>query len=478
MQTLNKKDTYYFIGIGGIGMSSLAKILVAKGYKVAGSDLKKTDYIAKLEELGIQINYTQIAENITNNMVVIYTDAILLENPEYQEALKLKLPIYKRPELLSTLERNKEVSVAISGAHGKTTTSSIVAYILTETGLDPTCVVGGILPQWKSSARVGSGKYFVYEACEAFGNLIHYNPTHLIVTNIDKDHLHYFDNDYQKFKEYFVAYINRIADNKEHCVLLNYDDAEIQNLIPNFHENIAYFSLEKSDLDDPKIIARASNMQTIKDGTGFYLELFQNKKAVSVTIPLYGKHNVEDAVAALVMCSKFMAIEKLVMAIKNFKNSRRRFELVGKIAETKVYSDYAHLPAEVASAISGARQSVLDTEGARVVIVFQPHLPSRTKDHCEGFAKALLNADVVLIAPVYCPSGREKNEDVSITSDIIYNKMKELLDSGEASANIESYKLVEYSNLQNELKDTLRPNDILLLVGAGTIGEWHKQLCD
>ncbi|MDR2337111.1 MAG: UDP-N-acetylmuramate--L-alanine ligase [Deltaproteobacteria bacterium] len=478
MQTLNKKNSYYFIGIGGAGMSALANILAAEGYKVAGSDLQATHITKELEKLGIQINYTQVTENITDDMVIIHTDAVSPENLEYQEAIRRQLKIYKRPELLSILEKTKEFSIAVSGAHGKTTTSSIVAYLLTETSLDPTCVIGGILPQWNSNARIGSGKCFVYEACEAFGNLIHYHPTHLIVTNIDKDHLEHFDNSYQKFKEYFVTYINRIAENKENFVLLNYDDAEIKNLMPNFSENVRFFSLEKSNLHDPRIIAQASNLQPIEGGTGFFLELFQSKKGISVTIPLYGKHNVEDAVAALVMCSNFMAIEKLVIAIKNFQNSQRRFELVGKISETKVYTDYAHLPAEVASVILGAKQSVLGLAEARIIAVFQPHLPSRTKENYTGFAKALLNADLALVTPVYCPAGREANEDLNIKSELIYNEMQRLLDSGEVKSNIESYKLIEDSALQAELKNILRPNDLLLLIGAGTIGSWHKQLCD
>ncbi len=355
---LNKKNTYYFIGIGGSGMSAQAKILISSGYKVAGSELVHSPNTDELETLGVHINYEITQNNIQDNQVIIYSNAVSIDQIELQKAKELDLAIYNRAEFISLLETAKGFSIAISGAHGKTSTTSLVAFLLEEAGLDPTCLIGGILPKWGSNARVGKSEYFVYEACEAFGNLANYNPTHIIVTNIDKDHLEYFDNDYNKFKEYWIEYINRIASNESNFVLLNYDDLEIKSVISRLSLNVHFFSLEKTNHDEERIIAHATNIQTTENGTGFFLEFFLLKKAISVSLPLFGKHNVANATAALTMCSQFVEPEKLIPTLQRFQNSKRRFELAGIFNGAKIYNDYGHLPVEVACAISAGEQSI------------------------------------------------------------------------------------------------------------------------
>ena len=473
---LDKNRTYYFVGIGGIGMSALARILIAHGYKVSGSDVKATDVTKGLESLGIHINYSQRAENIKDDFIVVRTDAAQAGNHEYDEAVRRQLTVYRRPELLSLLEQTKDMSIAVSGAHGKTTTSTMVAHLLTEAGQDPTCVIGGIVPQWQSNGRIGCGKQFVYEACEAFGNLVAYHPTHLIVTNIDRDHLEAYNNDYEQFKEYYVIYMNRVAEDEKHFVLANYDDAGIEGVMPKLHKNVKYFSFAKSNRDDSRITAKGGNIKPIQGGTSFEVELFASGEKYTVPIPLYGLHNVYNALAAFVMCSEFVEPQKLVAAFKNFKNSKRRFELMGRFNEANIYNDYAHLPAEVASAIEGARQSLTGSSRGKVVVAFQPHLQSRTKEHYLDFAKALLQADAVMLLPVYTPTGRV-GEDLGITHDIIYNEMLRLKESG--SKDCRAKQIVpakEEKEFKPLLSDIVEAGDAVLLVGAGTIGDWYKQL--
>ncbi len=462
---LNKDKTYYFIGIGGISMSALAKILIDRGFKIAGSDTTKTEITKFFEDKGYEINYKQVSENIKNDYTIVYTDAIIKDtNGEYQEALKMGLDIIPRASLLSHLAKEKKTSVAISGTHGKTTTTTMLSHILIECGLDPMCLVGGIVPKWNSNLKEGQGNLFVYEACEAFNNLKYYSPHYLIVTSIDADHLDNFGT-IENIKKDFTSLINKVAQTG--FVLLNIDDEITFELKDKFKGNIHYYSInvEKAKKQNIKLLSYAKNI-SFKDGyTEFELHIGANKSFIH--LPLYGLHNVQNFVSAVSIASFFEKdIEKLSKSIESFVNAKRRFEFVGKFNGANVYNDYSHHPREIDSMMNIAK-TVSSQKNGRIIVVFQPHLFSRTKEFYKEFAKSLSKADEILLMPIY-PAREEPIAGVS--SELILNELVKL--------NANSYLCIDWDKTKDKLQSIVRKDDIIITVGAGNIGDFYKKIID
>lgn len=462
----DRNKTYYFIGIGGINMSALAKILINKNYKIAGSDIKKTDITEYFEEKGYIINYNQIKGNIKDNYVIVKTDAILKDNEEYIQSIKLGLDIIPRALLLSYLSKKYDKSIAISGTHGKTTTTTMLSHILTYCGLDPTCVIGGIVPMWDSNLRIGKGNLFVYEACEAYNNLKYYEPDYLIITSIDADHLDYYGN-LENLKNYFIEFINKVAKNG--FVLLNIGDKIIKTMVNKFKGNIYFYSVGSERNSDTNLLISANIKQYKKNFT--YFNIYINEKKYSIKIPVYGTHNIENVVSAIAIANLFINdIKKIAKSLENFVNPKRRFEYVGKFLGADVYNDYSHLPKEIDRMMEISK--VLSTEKAgRIIIIFQPHLYSRTRDFYKEFAQSLSKADIIILVPIF-PAREYPIKGV--TSKLIYDELTK--SNKKAHLFLHYFICSDLDEAKNLLKEIVMKNDVIITLGAGDIGEFYETL--
>ncbi len=468
---LNKENTYYFSGIGGISMSALANILVNKGFKVIGSDIQKSDITEQLESRGIKINYKQIKNNINDNYVIIKSDAIGDNNEEIIQAKKKELCIIHRAVLLDYISKDKSRSLAISGTHGKTTTTSMISHLLIEMDYDPTCLIGGIIPSWKSNYRIGNGELFVYEACEAFNNLNYYTPDYSIITSIDEDHLDFYGN-LENILAYFINYINRIA--KDGLVILNIDDENIYKISKYIKGNIKYYSISnnKKYNEISNIVYRANNINIIQENntiyTSFDLKIHNLQK--SYRIPIFGEYNIQNAIASICMIYEITKnkniLNKIENAFSNFKNAKRRFEYLGSYLGANIYNDYSHHPKEIFSLLSTVK-NIYKNVDYKIITIFQPHLYTRTQALYKDFAKSLSLSDFIILTPIY-PAREEPIDGVS--SDLIY---KELL-------KYKSKDSIKISNtLDNSIEildEVISKNDIVITMGAGNIGNLYKKM--
>lgn len=457
---LDKNKTYYFMGIGGINMSALAKLLISEGYRISGSDIQRTELTEFFELQGYKINYKQEKGNLNRDYVIIKTDAISKDNEEYKEALEMDLEIIPRAMLLNYLsKKNKKISLAVTGTHGKTTTTTMLSHIFCECGLDPTCVIGGIVPYWNSNLRIGDGDYFIYEACEAFNNFKYYEPNYLIVTSIDADH---FDCliDLENEKRYFIEFINRVGE--KGFVLLNYDDENIKSISVKLKGNIKYYSINET-IENSSVIARATKIQYDKTITEFDF-IPDDKESFRIKANLLGLHNVQNALSALILSSFFIKEKEcLSKSLINFRNSKRRFEYLGEYRGAQVYNDYAHHPKEIL-ALSNSVNTLLK-ESKKSLIIFQPHLYSRTKELYKSFAESLSHFDIVILFPIY-PAREKAIEGVS--SNLIYDELLKTMSKNNVF-------LSDFDSCQELVDKYSNTYDIILTVGAGSIGSYYSK---
>lgn len=413
----------YFIGIGGIGMSAIARMFLLEGKAVSGSDLSQSMVTNELEKLGVNIFYKQEAKNISDNIdVVVYTPAIASDNPELVRARELGIPTLSYPEMLGLISKEK-YTIAVSGTHGKTTTTAMIAKIMIDAGLEPTVIVGSFLKDQKSNFVAGNSKYLVVEACEYKRSFLNLHPNILVITNIDGDHLDYY-KDIADIQSAFKELASRLG--KEDHVVCSPIDKNLATVV--------------GDLDC--VVDDYSAMDSVGE------------------ITLAGEHNKKNARAALTV-AKILSIstEKAVSSLNAFSGTWRRFEYKGKTKNgSVVYDDYAHHPTEIKATLSQAREMF---PNKKITVVFQPHLYSRTKDLLDDFANAFGNADSVFIAPIY--AAREPF-DPSISSSILAEKMK----SAGYPGNVKSFENFEQILAGLSL---LGENDVLIVMGAGDISE-------
>jgi len=409
----------HFIGIGGIGISAIARMFILEGKNVSGSDTSETKAVDELKKLGAKIIIGHSASNIPKNAdLVIYTIAINKENPEYKEAVKRNIKIITYPESLKEVSKDK-FTIAVSGTHGKTTTTAMIAKIMVEAGLDPTVIVGSFLKDQKSNFIVGKSKYLVVEACEFRKSFLNIEPSIAVVTNIDNDHLDFY-KDIADIQKAFGEFLEKIPKNG--YVVCNPEDKTVCPVLKK----------SKGKIVDSK-------------------EFFDNKLVLKVP----GDHNKTNAFMALAV-SHLVGIDKkkAKKSLEDFSGTWRRFEYKG---ETKngaiVYDDYGHHPTEIKATLKGAREMFPEQ---KIMVVFQPHLYSRTKILLNDFAKAFKDANSVLLAPIY--AGRE-SYDKSISSEILAGKIE-----GGKAQTFKNFELIE-----KYLKENLRKGEILILLGAGDI---------
>ncbi|MDC3273790.1 UDP-N-acetylmuramate--L-alanine ligase, partial [Alphaproteobacteria bacterium] len=442
----------HFIGIGGIGMSGIAEILVHSGYLVQGSDIKASKNTKRLEKLGIEVFIGQRKSNIFNAKIIVVSTAISKNNIELVEAKKIFLPIVHRAEMLGELMRLKQ-SIAIAGTHGKTTTTSLIAKMIEENGMDPTIINGGIISSLDSNARMGKGDWMVVEADESDGSFTKLNPTAAVITNIDLEHLDFHKNE-RNLELAFFNFLSSIPFYGFICLCT--DHPRVQKLISKLEDKkvITYGLSANADVRATNIIYNNNKMNfTLSISNRRELEI----NSYEIEFSMIGIHNIQNALATIATGIELkVPIEKIKNTLKTFTGVERRFQNVGNFKNTTIIDDYGHHPVEINAALAAAR---LLAPKSKIISIFQPHRYSRIKDLFNDFCSCFNDADYVFLLDVY-PAGEEPLKGFEST-----DLKNGLLKYGHKNVSyIESKKA-----LIRETLKIISPNDIIICLGAGSI---------
>jgi UDP-N-acetylmuramate--alanine ligase len=448
----HKIERIHFIGIGGIGMSGIAEVLLNLGFTVTGSDLRKTEITARLEQLGAQVSYGHRTENVQDAQVVVTSSAVKADNPEVQEAKTRAIPVIQRAEMLAELMRMK-YSVAVAGAHGKTTTTSLVASVLRSGGLDPTCVIGGRLNSLGTNAKLGSSQYLVAEADESDGTFLILFPTVAVVTNIDLEHLDFY-RDMDEIKAAFLTFMNKVPFFG--VVILCVDNEHLASLIPSLKRRYMTYGLsERADL-------RAVDLRHGGFSTRFSVR-YKGEDLGEVNLSTPGVHNVINALAAIGVGMELdIGFAVMREALEQFSGIHRRLELKWD-GEIKLIDDYGHHPTEIRATLSAIRS----LWKGRLVVAFQPHRYSRTKALLEEFVRSFADADVVIVTEIYAAS-EEKIEGISGAW------LADQIRSG-------GHRNVLFAPTREDVVTLVSgiaaPGDMVVTLGAGDIYKVGEELC-
>lgn len=441
------KEHIYFIGIGGISMSGLAEILASRGHQVSGTDVKETAVTKHLQSLGIHINFGHRAENITDDItLVVYTAAIHDDNPELRAAHEKGIRIMDRAHLLGQIMDEYHDSVAVSGTHGKTTTTSMVSEILLAAEKDPTITVGGILPTIGSNLRIGNSPYFVAEACEYFDSFLQFNPFIAIILNVESDHLDYFKT-LENIRRSFHAFAQRVPD--KGLLVISEKIDNVKELTDGLTCHVETFGLSE------KANWRAENIVHEADGRNSF-DVYHNS-AFFTTIHLHipGEHNITNALAAIA-ASAFLgaAPEDCVKGLHHYTGTERRFQLKGKKDGITVIDDYAHHPTEIKAALAAAQNVQHNTTWC----VFQPHTFSRTRFLFDEFGEAFGDADEIIIADIF--AARE-TDDGTVSAAQLADRIAQ---TGKSARYVGDFAAIEAY-----LREHCKSGDLLMTVGAGDV---------
>ena len=450
-----KNRHIHFVGIGGIGMSGIAEVLLNLGHKVSGSDLKESDTTRRLAGLGADIAVGHRAENIAGADVVVVSSAVARENVEVEAARRDFIPVIPRAEMLAELMRLK-YSVAVAGSHGKTTTTSLVATILGEAGLDPTMVIGGKLDSIGSNARLGQGDFLVAEADESDGSFLMLSPTVAVVTNIDLEHLDYY-RDLDHLKTTFLTFINRVPFYGAAVICLA--DPNVQSLIPDIKKRyVTYGFSGQADI-------RAINIEDTAWGSAYDLVVKgENLGRIRLTLP--GRHNALNSLAAVGVALELeVPIEAMVRGLAKMTGVQRRLQRKGEAAGVTVIDDYGHHPTEIRATLAALKSCFPDR---RLVVLFQPHRFTRTKALFEEFATAFNQADHLLLTEIYT-AGEKPIEGVTGEA---------LAESVRKHGHHETEFLADLDLLPQHAADIVRPGDVLLTLGAGNINRVGEKILE
>ncbi|MBT8415672.1 MAG: UDP-N-acetylmuramate--L-alanine ligase [Boseongicola sp.] len=449
----------HFVGIGGIGMSGIAEVLIEAGYIVQGSDLKATKITNRLQRLGAKIFEGQRAENLEGAEVIVISSAIKRGNPELDEARRLGLPVVRRAEMLAELMRLRS-NIAVAGTHGKTTTTTMVAALLDGGGIDPTVINGGIIHAYDSNARVGQGEWMVVEADESDGTFNRLPATIAIVTNIDPEHMEHWGT-IEALRQGFDDFVSNIPFYG--LAVLCTDHPEVQALVGRITDRrvVTYGFNSQADV-------RAVNLRYQGGTAHFDIVLAQDDITIEdCTLPMPGDHNVSNALSAVAVARHLgMKAAEIREALANFKGVNRRFTKVGDVDGVTIIDDYGHHPVEIAAVLKAARQAVGDNPDARVIAVHQPHRYSRLSTLFEDFCSCFNDADVVGIAEVY--GAGEDPIPGATREDLVAG----LIRHGHRHARA----IVSEDDLERLVREQARPGDIVVCLGAGTISAWANNL--
>lgn len=445
----------HFVGIGGIGMSGIAELLINLGYKVSGSDLRETDITRRLVQLGCTFRHGHRPDNAAGAHVVVISSAVKADNPEVQYARETMIPVIPRAEMLAELMRLK-YGIAVAGAHGKTTTTSMVATILAHGGLDPTAVIGGKLNSLGTNAKLGQGRFLVAEADESDGSFMHLSPSIVVVTNIDAEHLDYYGN-IECIKTTFLEFINKVPFFG--TAILCLDDNHIPSLIPFLKKRYSTYGLSaQADFQARDIRAEGLGSSYIAYGHG------EELGKVEINVP--GVHNVYNSLAALA-CGLEVEIPfgDIQAGLRQFSGVQRRLQIKGKVNGIVIIDDYGHHPTEINATLTALRQC---WDGRRLLVVFQPHRYSRTQALFQEFTRAFYQADMLIITNIY-PAGETPIPGVDA---------KCLHDSIRSQGHKDVHFVPEKGDLSRHLESIVRPGDVVLTLGAGNIWQVGEELLD
>ncbi|MBE0426289.1 MAG: UDP-N-acetylmuramate--L-alanine ligase [Nitrospirae bacterium] len=460
-----KYRVIHFVGIGGIGMSGIAELLHNLGYKVTGSDLRISETTARLKKSGIKVYIGHSAENIDDAHVLVISSAVPGNNPEVIEAIKRSIPVIPRAEMLAELARLK-YGILVAGAHGKTTTTSLVSAILAHSGLDPTVIIGGRLKATGSNSRLGEGEFLVAEADESDGSFLKLSPTIAVVTNIDREHMDFFKT-IESLKEAFLYFINKVPFYGTSIVCI--ENEHLRSLVPFIKRRcITYGFSNDAELRAENI--RKGFMSVIFD------VVYKDKKIKDFYVPLAGTHNVLNSLAAisvaLVLNSDVSVIKD---ALREFSGIQRRAEFKGEAGGIRIYDDYGHHPAEIKATLRAAKESLLYSmqskenvgrETGRLFVLFQPHRYTRTEDLLDDFATSFKDADSLSVLDIY-PAGERPLEGVN--SAILVERIKK-----------EGHNRVIYVKDREEaiknIISSVKAGDIFLTLGAGDVWKAGEEI--
>ncbi|MGE4169332.1 MAG: UDP-N-acetylmuramate--L-alanine ligase [Candidatus Margulisiibacteriota bacterium] len=455
--TISKKKTIYFIGIGGAGMSAIAKILLEQGYKVSGSDLKETITTIRLKDLGAKLFYGHDPKNLRSADYVVVSSAISEDNPEYTHALQEKLPVLKRAEMLNEVMKSFPGRISVAGTHGKTTTTSMITRVLESANQKPTYIIGAEMADYGGSAGLGDGNYVVAESDESDGSFLHLEATIGVLTNIEPEHMDYYKRVDNLFG-HFVTFMNAILSRKGYLVL-NADDANLMSLVPQLSDtsSVIYYGIEAE--------ASIRAQSIVHSPTGVHFNLLVNGEDMGeVLLSVKGVHNVYNALAAIAFgLREHLPLDLIKKGLMNFTGAKRRLQVIGQVNDIIVYDDYGHHPTEIRVTLEGVKQSLQ----RRTICIFQPHRYTRTRDLLESFPTAFGAADKVIITEIY--SANEKKIS-GISGKVIVDKMKKLYPQ------VDVCFISKKSDIASKLAPTLKQGDVVITMGAGDIYTVAKEL--
>lgn len=444
----------HFVGIGGSGMSGIAEVLLRQGYNITGSDQTSSRVTERLLALGVKLFYGHDANNIIGADVVVTSSAILPTNPEVVAAHLVHLPVLPRAQMLAELMRF-HYGIAVAGTHGKTTTTSLVASILKESGLDPTFVIGGILNSASSSAYLGGSQYFVVETDESDASFLYFNPMASIVTNIDADHMQTYHNDFSHLKQAFLDFLHRLPFYG--VAVVNIDNPVVKELLPQVSRPIITYGFsEEADL-------QAYDFRQSGFGSDFKIRWPQQKLALNIHLNLAGRHNVLNALAAIAVATEccLVDIDNISIALEKFAGVGRRMQSYGEIelpqGRVWLIDDYGHHPQEILVTLQALRAALPER---RLVLVFQPHRYTRTQALFEDFAAVLSEVDLLLLMEIYAASEPPIS---GVDSRALIRNIRQ-------RGKIEPIFIADNDELLNLLPTILHDQDVLLVQGAGNIG--------
>ncbi len=447
---MDQTQHVHFVGIGGYGMSAIARVLIDLGYKVTGSDVAMNELAKKLEARGAVVYVGHAASHIEGAELVVYSTSIQKDNPEITAAASQGIPVLHRSQMLARI-LNERKGVAVAGAHGKTTTTSMIAHVLEECGVDPTYIIGGELMNAGTNAKAGKSEFVIAEADESDGSFLEYRPAYEIVTNIEADHLEHFDGDFANLKRAYVQFLSHLKPDGQ--AILCIDDGHVREIMPAVGHAIITYGI------DPVHSAAADYRATdiVCGDRKTTCRVWHGQELLGeLHLNVPGKHNVANALAALIVCLEAnVPFADAVAALATFRGAKRRFQIIGEVRDILVVDDYAHHPTEIAATLRGARSS-----GRRVIAIFQPQRYTRTFFLMEEFSKAFGEADEVIITDIYSPPGEKKIEGVS--SQVLVEKIR-------TNSHPRAQYIPTMEEVQAHLINQIQAGDLVLTMGAGDI---------
>lgn len=453
-QESTKREHVHFIGIGGYGMSAIARVMLDMGYHVTGSDVARKELTDKLQKKGAHVFIGHQAENVANADIVVYSTDIPKDNVELTTAKEQGITLIHRSQMLGRL-LNEKKGIAVAGAHGKTTTSSMIALVMEKAGADPTYIIGGEIMDIGSNARAGAGEYVVAEADESDGTFLEYFPHIAVVTNIEPDHLENYGGDFENLKKAYRQFLSQVkADGK---AVVCVDDAYVREMIEAQKENVSFltYGIER-DAD-----YTAANIEP-GDRTVSFDVLHNGQMLGRMKLSVPGMHNVYNALATTAVCLEAgLTFEAIVQAILLFRGAKRRFQVIGEVNDILVVDDYAHHPTEIEATLEACRST-----NRRTVAIFQPQRYTRTFFLLDAFSKAFKEADEVIIVDIYSPANDPEIEGVNAA------KLVELI---RQNSNANARYIATKQEVVAELEKRTQSGDLVITMGAGDIWKVAEQ---